>query len=222
MILLAVRFTEERLPRHAEHSLGISLRDTLIGSCFSDAASTLEYAVRTDGKPYVKNAPVSYSISHTDGCVLCAVSVPCVKASVSLLPPDGSALTDGMYMLSCEGDPCELGVDIELIRESLSTERMKALAERYFSTADAEHLADAKHEARLFFSLWTKYESIVKCTGEGLSSMRRVAMRHTSSDSCDSTYSLKSFSFLNGERSFALSLCTSKGLSGIAADSVFL
>lgn len=99
------------------------------------------------GKPYVGVGSGMYvSISHSHG--LCAVAV----------------------------SDSEIGVDIEYIDPSRSTERLKRLAARFFS---ADELAYIKAEAdagdavlpERFFEVWCAKESYVKYTGDGLSGL---------------------------------------------------
>lgn len=99
------------------------------------------------GKPYVGVGSGMYvSISHSHG--LCAAAV----------------------------SDSEIGVDIEYIDPSRSTERLNRLAERFFS---ADELAYIKAEAdagdavlpERFFEVWCAKESYVKYTGAGLSGL---------------------------------------------------
>ena len=99
------------------------------------------------GKPYVGVGSGMYvSISHSHG--LCAAAV----------------------------SDSEIGVDIEYIDPSRSTERLKRLAERFFSADELAYIkagADAVDAVlpERFFEVWCAKESYVKYTGAGLSGL---------------------------------------------------
>ena len=63
---------------------------------------------------------------------------------------------------------CEIGVDIEKIRDDFDS---AAIARRFFSAHEQEQLsrlrADQQHHA--FFRCWTRKEAFIKALGEGLS-----------------------------------------------------
>ena len=93
------------------------------------------------GKPYVGVGGSMYvSISHSHGFCAAAVS------------------------------DSEVGVDIEYIDPNRQLERMRRLAERYFSPDElAWAVADLPER---FYEVWCAKESYVKYTGEGLSKLR--------------------------------------------------
>ena len=99
------------------------------------------------GKPYVGVGSGMYvSISHSHG--LCAAAV----------------------------SDSEIGVDIEYIDPSRSVERLKRLAERFFSQDELAYIkaeADAGDAVlpERFFEVWCAKESYVKYTGAGLSGL---------------------------------------------------
>lgn len=63
----------------------------------------------------------------------------------------------------CAVGNCAVGCDIEKMKNAPS-----GLAERYFSPEEIEHLRAAEDKDRAFFTLWTRKESYIKMTGEGL------------------------------------------------------
>lgn len=204
MILLSVRFTERRLSHADEHALGLSLRDELIGR-YADASVSPIYAVHENGKPYIKNSSVTYSISHTDGCVVCAACVPYSAKAEELPLIEGSATDDGVYLIDREIYARELGVDVEYINADRPQERTESVAERYFSEQDNKLLSASADKTHTFFALWTKYESIVKCSGDGL-----VAIRSVASEKLPTEFQTTGFLLVHGDNLYALSLCTSK------------
>lgn len=92
------------------------------------------------GKPYLPQYPgLHFNLSHDEDMFLCGVSFT-----------------------------AEIGVDIEAIVEM---DDSKSIAERYFTEQERLLLEDltgpAYHQG--FFRLWTRKESFIKGTGEGLS-----------------------------------------------------
>ena len=91
------------------------------------------------GKPYVGVGSGMYvSISHSHG--LCAAAV----------------------------SDSEVGVDIEYIDPNRSVERLKRLAERFFSADELEYVSGLPER---FYEIWCAKESYVKYTGAGLSGL---------------------------------------------------
>lgn len=74
---------------------------------------------------------------------------------------------------------CELGIDIERIRE---LENFGSVAKRFFCPEEVSDLESVDEAERLdsFFACWTRKEAYIKATGEGLSAALdsfRVALR---------------------------------------------
>lgn len=86
---------------------------------------------------------------------------------------NGKPVVDGIYfnlshsgeMVVCAVSEKPVGCDIEQIKDA-----PKRVAERSFSTAEKEHLKQFSGEAynREFFRIWTKKESYLKMTGQGI------------------------------------------------------
>ena len=137
---------------YSEHDSGVMLALHALRQCFGEVCPELFsrgdiLRYAESGKPYVGVGSGMYvSISHSHG--LCAAAV----------------------------SDSEVGVDIEYIDPSRSTERLKRLAARFFS---ADELAYIKAEAdagdavlpERFFEVWCAKESYVKYTGAGLSGL---------------------------------------------------
>ncbi len=106
------------------------------------AGLTGELCYDGNGRPFFKDAPVDFSITHTKGAVLCAV-------------------------MHGEG---RVGLDAETLARAASLS-LGDLAERWFSEREREcYLAEPTAER--FFTFWTRKEAAVKASGEGLSSLR--------------------------------------------------
>lgn len=100
----------------------------------------VEFVYGTKGKPSLPDSRIEFNISHSNGVVLLA-------------------FTQG----------CALGVDIEYVRP---VQEMMQIASRNFCLEEALELAGLPEEQRerAFFRCWTRKESYIKATGNGLSS----------------------------------------------------
>lgn len=102
--------------------------------------NSIEFHYGEKGKPFLATETgLQFNVSHSGGLFVCAVS--------SGLP---------------------IGVDVEEIRPM---EDMTAIADHFFAPAEQRHLAsiaeaDRKHA---FYECWTRKESVIKATGEGIS-----------------------------------------------------
>jgi 4'-phosphopantetheinyl transferase len=85
--------------------------------------------------PFMTNE-LRFNLSHAGDIALCAV-------------------TEG----------CEVGIDIELVREKLDVER---IAERFFSPAERKLIAEASDPSDTFSRIWVRKEAYVKGTGRGV------------------------------------------------------
>jgi 4'-phosphopantetheinyl transferase len=91
------------------------------------------------GKPYVKNSPIKYNLSHSGNFVLLAVS-------------------------SCT----EVGVDVEVIRDIPNLESLFLNTLHINEISYIKNLAPALI-LRNFLQIWTQKEAVVKALGKGLS-----------------------------------------------------
>ncbi len=113
----------------------------LLRRALHDAGISYERAVFAEaegGKPYLCDSSLFFNLSHAGECAICAVSHQ------------------------------EVGADVEsLIRFADDTVRMQRLAEKIMSETemhDWKRASSGEHLVRL----WTKKESYVKLTGDGL------------------------------------------------------
>ena len=106
-----------------------------------------------NGKPFFADFPLEISVSHTDALVLCAFTEK-------------------------EKGAHSLGIDAEVVPNTESYQSLVRIAKKYFEAEPlAAELFDDISENEfcdLFTLLWTKKESLVKMTGEGLGGLKRA------------------------------------------------
>ncbi len=199
MIIIAIDFTNENMPREEEHNYAIMMRDSLLSKyALLEEPPVFEYRER--GKPYIANSAVTYSVSHTKGCIACALSVPDSTTELKICE---KVTESGEYLLDADF-PCEIGVDFEFIDRARSCDRIEAIAGRYFSDGERARLAEADDTVTEFYRIWTSKESFVKCTGEG---MREITRADT--ELCDG-YVIHEFRVSQKDADFAASICIKK------------
>lgn len=202
MIILSIKFTKGALSHSDEHKTALELRDKLLRK-YVPNTHDFRFATYDGGKPYIENSPISYSVSHTVGCIICAMSIPDASDFEQIPSLTYSCNNEGDYLISASGVPCEIGADVELVTEERSVQHLTLLAERYFRENDIKHFHSSKNKLRQFFSLWTKYESIAKCSGDGLAAI--VAGHGISDFWCKRTVITRRILHDNGE--YLLSVC---------------
>ena len=74
----------------------------------------------------------------------------------------------GSYLLAAFAAGCEVGVDLEQVRQDLP---YRAMAERFFSQREQEDLFSLAPQEQLaaFYRCWTRKEAYLKATGTGFS-----------------------------------------------------
>ena len=169
MIIIGIDFTDENMTREEEHNYAIMMRDSLLGK-YATFETHPVFEQRERGKPYIANSAVTYSVSHTKGCIACALSVP---DSTTELKMCERVIESGEYLLDA-AFPCEIGVDFEFIDRARSCDRVESIAGRYFSDGERARLAGADDTVTEFYRIWTSKESFVKCTGEGMKAISRA------------------------------------------------
>ncbi len=172
MILLAVKFTEGKLSHGEEHEIGISLRDRLLS--FFCSVADVEFGVKDGGKPYIIGSDITYSISHTSGCVACALC-----ASESTLPfvvddVSGEIDSDGIYKISDAVFGGDIGFDVELVDRAKPEKRLVGIADRFFNNEEKSSLEKAEDKYTAFYKTWTGKESIIKCSGIGMAGIEKA------------------------------------------------
>lgn len=200
MIILRFCFTETQLTHDEQHSFGLSLRDSLIRD-FLPELTAPEFAASKSGKPYLLNSDASYSISHTDGCVMCALKC---RTSACELPPLADIIkSDGTYLAESCDSYGEIGCDVEIWAEDRCESRLMSIADRYFTEDETALLKSNNNIRRNFYKLWTEKESVLKCSGSGLSGLSRADTSEFSTK-----YKIYSFEIEKGERKYSASICS--------------
>lgn len=131
------------------------LRRELLCSLFGEKYNDAEIANAPGGKPYIPGAPFDFSDSHTKGAVAVAA---CGKGKIR----------DVLILI--EKDISRIGVDIECADRVVKNKDV--IIKKLFSTKEKEYINTDKNKR--FLEVWTKKESIVKATGEGLAGIRRA------------------------------------------------
>lgn len=143
-------------PGETQHEAGIRLRDGMLRRfCGIESPSVI---ARSGEKPRLADrADISFSVSHSESAVICALSFPGIAEA-----KDATVIYSG-------ADAPAVGADVELVRDVGDAPRLRRLADRFFPAGEAERLRGIPDgEFPLAFcETWTALESFVKRTGEG-------------------------------------------------------
>ena len=121
------------------------------------------------GKPYAKDLPVYFNVSHSGDMIACAVS------------------------------DCEIGIDIEKIRNINPRS-----AEKFATEAEKEYISKNKNG---FFEIWTLKEAYFKCTGTGLGADIKTVSFEIKENSIRCSENGFEFSFVETDSDYVCSLC---------------
>jgi 4'-phosphopantetheinyl transferase len=112
----------------------------LLGRRLQRDPRELQFITGAQGKPALRDGALEFNVSHSGDRIAIAVS-------------EGGAV----------------GVDIEEIKPRVT--ELSALARRYFADDEAEEVlrAPESEALRVFFSIWTAKEAVIKAIGGGLS-----------------------------------------------------
>ncbi|MBR4910023.1 MAG: 4'-phosphopantetheinyl transferase superfamily protein [Clostridia bacterium] len=112
------------------------------------------------GKPYIEGADFDFSDSHTGGAVAVAACGQGEKRDDTLC-----------FNVSSK----KIGVDIERASRKISIASVRRIVNRYFTDNERDYVdLKAAGAKKRFLEMWTKKESIVKATGEGLAGISRA------------------------------------------------
>lgn len=115
----------------------------LLGRRLGSDPRRLEFVEGAQGKPALRGGELEFNVSHSGDRVAIAIA---------------------------QGSP--VGIDIEVEQPRMTD--LAVLARRYFSPGEAREVelaaqADADAAMRLFFTIWTAKEAVIKAVGGGLS-----------------------------------------------------
>ena len=118
----------------------------LLADVTGQDAARVSFRYGAAGRPALEDAPhIEFSVSHSGDMALIAIAL--------------------------KESPCfELGIDVEAVRAVADA---VAIAERYFTKAEASSLARVppEHRARAFLRIWVTKEACVKASGRGLAAL---------------------------------------------------
>jgi len=123
---------------------------------FSGARGELAYT--DEGRPFLKDSALDFSITHTGRYVLCAVARPDPTVLDGACPPCGEA--------------ARVGLDAEDLSR-LSGARAEAMAKRWLSEGEQAQFAE-EPTPLCFLRLWTRKEALGKWLGQGLRSISEL------------------------------------------------
>lgn len=169
MLILAIKPTNCFKSHKEEHDIAISMRDDIVASIYPDIAP--EYTVSEHGKPLEANGLFAYSVSHTAGCIVCALSAHASPPS-NAKPLPHRITTAGLYLLSHD-TYFSVGCDAENIR-NVTLPRLRRISDRFFSDGERALISESHDPVAEFCRIWTRKESLVKCTGDGLSKLGKA------------------------------------------------
>lgn len=122
-----------------ESAAGFLLLDNLLQKNRIDRLS-LEIKIGENGRPSTNRPDVDFSISHSEGCAVCALAV---------------------------GDGASVGVDVQKARD-YSPEKMTQLAKTFMSDEELAAFYYSNKKNGDFFTAWTHRESFVKRNGSDI------------------------------------------------------
>ncbi len=125
-----------------ESLIGYGLLRELLGEDFDPEQLRRD----ANGRPYPEGLPIDFSISHTEGLVVCA--------------------------LEKDVEEPRIGVDAEAER-GRTTEEMEKIAARWFTEKERKQFLKNPTED-CFLKIWTAKEAMVKFSGAGLGQLRKT------------------------------------------------
>lgn len=167
MIIIGISPSVQPLHHESGRKLLSQMLERFLG--IRDAIVTVDER----GKPHVEGA--EFSISHSSGLVMCSLFVPGDIPALPLMKDGAEISVCEEMFFAAEGDEClDIGADIEMIDRDREEERLRTLADRYYSEGECELVYKNGEIRENFYRVWTEKESYLKLTGEGLSGIRRA------------------------------------------------
>lgn len=199
MIYVYYKFTESDITYKKQHETGMLMLKKIINNLIG-ATTNVKIEKKDNGKPYVKDSKILFNISHTAGCVMC-----CVYA-----PDNYCKLDDGFGDLSVQekivaleiNNVKDVGCDIEKIPDSEEKRNIFSISKRFFSENEQKFITSAHDKNKAFYEVWTRNESYLKCTGEGIGGMKK-----TDTFNLPSTVKIYPYIINSGESYYSSSIC---------------
>ena len=137
------------------HNLARKTLFKLLYVAFGEKYSDSDIKIANSGKPYIEDATFDFSDAHTNSAVVVA------------------AVGDGINednLICIDINAKRIGVDIE--RADREVKNKDLIIKRLFSEKEKEYVK-TNRDIR-FLEIWTKKESILKATGEGLKGISKT------------------------------------------------
>ena len=143
------RFTDDKKRSVA----GEMLARTAIAEWCGTSAESIVFERTETGKPYAKDLPVWFNISHSGDMVVCAVDERPIGIDIEKIRP----------------------IDLKLAKRICTDEELNYLFAHAPTEQDFVYTTDQGLLTR-FFQLWTAKEAYGKCTGVGVSDIRKQVL----------------------------------------------
>ena len=142
------------------HIIAKNALNELLKSAFGIENALPLIKTHRGGKPYIEGANFDFSDSHTENAIAVAAC------------GEGGAVPG---LICIDENFSKIGVDIEWAERKTADKSMIKVIDKLY-TAEEKNYVDigAAGYKKRFLEIWTKKESIVKATGEGLSGVKKA------------------------------------------------
>ena len=128
------------------------LRDQMLCSVIDDYKAE-SVKTTSNGKPYLENCDIGFSVSHSGGALLVAVNA-------------GKKVPDSLFYFE-GGKEYNIGADIEALGKR-NEESLLRICDKRFSDAEKQAVYTSKDTELAFLDIWTKKEAYLKLIGIGI------------------------------------------------------
>ena len=137
-----------------QHRAANTARDYILKNAFGIESTENLISEAPGGKPYIEGVDFDFSTAHTGNV---AIAAACGNGEKK----------EGLICI--DKDIQKIGIDIECENRKIDGRSIKRICEKVFSEKEREYVnVGTPGEVIRFLEVWTKKESIVKATGEGL------------------------------------------------------